>query len=74
MIPSEDLNLLVWPTPLLALLAGIAWYFVIIPETRFARQRKYSRRNRKILRWMWLVMALCLTIVIAAFFFRLIAG
>jgi predicted PurR-regulated permease PerM len=73
---ADLLNLLVFPTPLLLLLASVSWYFVFKPPSagRFTRLRKRSLRRREAVRAIYLVLALCCTLLLAAFAYSLISG
>ena len=73
---ADVLNLLVFPTPLLLLVAAVAWYNVFKPPNvgRFTRLRRRSLRRRETLRVISLVLALCCTVVLAAFVYSLISG
>ena len=73
---ADLLNLLVFPMPLLLLIAAVAWYNVFKPPSmgRFTRLRKRSRRRRETFRVIYLVLALCCTLLLAAFVYALIYG
>ena len=73
---ANVLDLLVFPIPLLLLVAAVSWYNVFKPPStvRFIRLRKRSLRRREVLRAIYLVLALCCTLVFAAFVYALISG
>lgn len=73
---ADLLNLLAFPIPLLLLLMAVTWYNVFKPPRgeRFVRLRKRSLRRRAMLRGIFLVLALCCTLVFAAFVYALISG
>ena len=73
---ADLLNLLVFPTPLLLLVAAVAWCNVFKPPSvgRFTRLRRRSIRRRETLRVISLVLALCCTVVLAAFVYSLVSG
>ena len=76
MIFADALDLAVWPMPAVVLAAAAFWYIVFNPPYggRFAKLRRRSLYRREVLRWMSLVLALCFTLLIAAFIYHLIAG
>jgi hypothetical protein len=73
---ADALNLLVFPFPLLALLTSVSWYFVFNPpyRGRLMRLRKRSLRRRETVRFIFLTLALCCTVVLAAFIYGLVTG
>jgi Trk-type K+ transport system membrane component len=73
---ADLLNLLAFPIPLGVLLAAFAWYHVFRPPKgeRFTRLRKRAIRRREMLRAFWLLIALCVTLVLAAVVYSELAG
>ena len=73
---ADALNLLVFPGPLLLLLAAVMWYHVFKPPSvgRFVRLRRRSLRRRRMLRVFYLVFALVCTLLLAAFVYSVISG
>ena len=76
MVIADALNLLLFPIPALALLASVSWYLVFNPPYvgRFTSLRKRHLRRREFLRCVFLTLALCCTLVYAAFLYDVIAG
>ena len=73
---ADLLNLLAFPIPLLLLLTAFAWYNVFKPPKgeRFTRLRRRALRRREMLRTIYLVLALCCTLALAAIVYSLIYG
>jgi len=67
-------NLLVFPLPLLLLLLAVALRNVFKPPKaeRFTRLRRRAVRRRETYRAIYLVLALCCMLVLAAFVYALI--
>ena len=73
---ADLLNLLAFPIPALLLIMAVAWYNVFRPPKgeRFTRLRRRAIRRREALRAIYLVLALCCTLVLAAFVYSLLSG
>ncbi|MDQ3816563.1 MAG: hypothetical protein M3362_02590 [Acidobacteriota bacterium] len=75
MVFADALNLLLFPTPVLALLMSVSWYLVFDPPYvgRFTSLRKRHLRRREFLRVIYLILALCCTVLYAASLYDLAA-
>ncbi|HEX8293842.1 MAG TPA: hypothetical protein VF570_18905 [Pyrinomonadaceae bacterium] len=73
---ADLLNLLAFPLPLGLLLAAFAWYHVFKPPPvgRFTRLRKRSICRREMLRAFYLLLALSVTLLLAAAVYSEFAG
>lgn len=73
---ADLLNLLAFPIPLGLLLAAFAWYHVFRPPKgeRFTRLRRRAVRRREMVRVFWLLIALSVTILLAAAVYSELVG